>query len=291
MRADRAARDPVRPPFRIARRLRSVIAQDAHQAFRAVPAVPAQKLARAAPAGRARGEGRAQAVGIGAGHVESLAVPREAACARLCGEPFACALEMRADRVGIGDGAHRFHAFGRPFAAHRFEHEGLASSIGEQKGIVIFDPAGPGAIAPLSMHGEERRDDVKRLCRACRPLQPEPHEIHAEQRGLLLRRDTGEHRLVADDEPVLVGAHFRARHPEGLREQHRMGLARLRNLDIGAGKPCPRLVAPARRMQQVLRLIGVAVGILGKKQRAARCLARTRDQCVAHLHLPRRRLS
>src|SRR5680860_1341319 len=107
--------------------------------------------------------------------------------------------------------------------------------------------------------GGERLDS--RLGGCC-PFERESQEIHAREPdlgGWL----TGEHRLVAHHEAVLVGADLGAPHPERAAEQHRVGPFGLVDLDPGATKSRAARVGAARLPVEELGLVGISVTVLG----------------------------
>ena len=152
MRRHRPAENPVRPPMRIACRLRAVVAQKPHHPGRRDAAsLRTQQCAGPAPALMPARQCRALAVGEDIGEIESLARRRQPMRLR---EPLgarAQPFEIRPDRVAVRNAALGRHPFHRPVAPHRFEHEGIARRIGDDEGIVIFEAALVGAIAALAV--------------------------------------------------------------------------------------------------------------------------------------------
>ncbi len=190
-------------------------------------------------------------------------------------------LEIPPDRIGIGNAALRGDPLHRPFAPHRFEHEGVPR-IRDDEGIVIFEPALVGAVTALTVFGEKQGDDFERFLGACAAFEPKPQQVHADKRRRGGRRDLGMDRLIADGDAVLVRPHFRAPHPEGPGKQNGVGARDLGNVDIGAAEPRAFFVFGGGLEEGILRLVRLAVGILREEHGPARRRLSPRHQRVAH---------
>ncbi len=184
------------------------------------------------------------------------------------------------------------HLLHRPFAPHRLHAEGSARRIGHNRtrcdirsGLYARNCRLARAVRAMP---QRHRPD--RLFGARPAFRPEAQQIHADQRRVPpAARSSRAPLSLPITTPCLAGAHLRAPHPERPRQQHGMVARDLRDRNIGAGKRGACLMRRRRHEQRILRLVGLAVGILGKQQRAARRRLPPRHQRIAHeFRLPRR---
>src|SRR5207248_4267299 len=122
----------------------------------------------------------------------------------------------------IGDrGAVEYPARG-PAVPRRLQHPGTRR-IGDDEGVVVGAEEGGLAGAALAIFLDQRPDDAHRLAGGAGALQAEAHQVHADQRDLLVRL-AREDRLVADRDAPLVDAHLVAPEPVRARADQLPGL-------------------------------------------------------------------
>ena len=230
---------PVSGEYRGARSTRPVITQHLHQVAHA--GGPTGGRLGDGPAPRQRDDVAAQPIGV---------LGREGG-----------------DRQAVADGtgAGR-HLLDRPAAAGGLEHVG-PSGVGHDEAVVVGEVAllvaAPAALpVPLEQRGDHAR----------RPRRASTLRSSARRRRSMPVRPNacvglaGEHGLVADGHPVLVGADLGAPHPERPAQQHGVGLARPgRSRSRCTAAASPGGVRTPRLPVEHLRLVGVAVGVLGEQ--------------------------
>ena len=134
----------------------------------------------------------------------------------------------------------------------------------------------PVADAALTVAREQIGHDVKRLVGGAAPFQPQPHQVHAEQRRLdLVRVVDSEDLLVADRHPVLVDAGLEPPEPFGAAAEQgeRAGV-----VDLDVLRPQATAAASGGEGLDELHLGHRPVGVLGEQG----ALASDGTQRVAH---------
>ncbi len=138
------------------------------------------------------------------------------------------------------------------------------------------------AVAALAVALQQVDDHRQGLRGGRAALQPQPHQIHADQGAPSLGRDDRMQGLIADADAMLIGPHLRPPGPERAAEQAGVGRLGLGDDDVGGRKPRARRMASGRRHLQELGLIALAVAVLGEQQAAAGGGGRQGHEGVAH---------
>src|SRR5258706_14452034 len=165
-----------------------------------------------------------------------------------------CDIPLILDRQAVGDGIHIFYLPGSPLLIDSFEYPGIIR-IGEDETVVLIKFFTERAVAALTELLEQFDDDLHAFTRGDRTFERSAQHIHAKQCWLLIRRNFGKDRFVADDQSVIVDSHFCAPHPEWFGEHDRVSLARLWDIDVSAFDAAVSRMCFSREICDILSLV------------------------------------